>query len=269
MENGIVYYGKQARRQAKSQQILGPVLAAFARIFICVLVGSHAQAADGLRFEMAGGQCHYQQTPGGDYRWRYDANHQNQYTDFGCGEIGIAGDLNSRFGWAIRYTNLGRAHTRGITSTCPGDDCHLRDAAVSDTRPDCADHFNENNCEYQWNGDGGIKGINFSVNTEIAKVGPVKLEAELGVLLYQMKWNIQVFPMGCSDGDCPWRMTANQQTGYYLSPMGGIVGRVALTKNSSVFAGTRVYMRTSQHIPISSGVTGYSQTWMTGVQTSF
>lgn len=263
MQNGIVYYGKQVRRQAGL--IVGHVLVAFAFTFIC----SHAQAGDTLRFEVAGGQCRYQQAPEGLYQWRYDETHQSQYKDNGCGEIGIAGDINSRFGWAVRYTNLGRAHTRGITATCPNDDCNLRDASVSAARPECADHFNEQNCEYQWNGDGGIKGINFSVNTEIARIGKVSLEGELGVLLYQMKWNIQVFPMGCSDGDCPWRETANQQTGYYLSPMGGLVARFALTKNASLFAGSRLYMRTSQHIPISSGVTGYSQTWVAGVQTSF
>lgn len=243
---------------------------------LCVVIAAIAACtatkafSDPLRLEVAGGQCRYQQTPDGMYVWQHDENHASTFKDNGCGEIGISGKFaGSDYGWAVRYVNLGRAHTRAITAGCPNDDCTDRDTTKDVHRPECLTNFNDDNCEYQWNGDGGIKGINFSASMRLAQVGPIRVEGELGLLLYQMKWNIQVFPMGCSDGDCPWRMTANQQTGYYLSPMGGIVGRVALTKNSSVFAGTRVYMRTSQHIPISSGVTGYSQTWMAGIQTSF
>lgn len=221
-----------------------------------------------IKFEVAGGQCRYQKAPDGLYQW-HDQEHPSLFKDNGCGEIGIAGNLNPAYGWSLRYVNLGRAHTRGITATCPGDNCNNRDATLNPRRPDCATSFNEQNCEYQWNGDGGIKGINFAVNHELFKLGPVHFDGELGVLLYQMKWNIQVFPMDCSDGDCAWRETVNQKTGYFLSPMGGLTARIPITDRASLFAGTRIYLRTSQHLPISSGVQGYLQCWIAGIQTSF
>lgn len=240
--------------------------AVFAAIAACTAAKALADA--GLRFEMAGGQCRYERSPDGMW-WQKDQENASQYKDNGCGEIGIAGKLNPTYGWSLRYVNLGRAHTRALAVTCPNDDCALRNNSLDFRRPECLNSFNGDNCQYQWNGDGGIKGLNFALSTEMVKLGRVSVEGEIGVLLYQMKWNEQVFPLGCDDGACPWRVTVDQKTGYYLSPMGGLTAKLALTPNSSLFMGTRLYLRTSQHVPIASGVQGYVQCWMAGIQTSF
>lgn len=221
-----------------------------------------------LRLEVAFGQCRFQKSPDGMW-WQKDQENNSRYKDNGCGEFGIRGTLNPVFGWSLRYVNLGRAHTNSRAVTCPADNCANRDPKKDFQRADCMPKFNEDNCRYQWLGDGGIKGIAFALNAELFAYGRFSLEGEAGAMLYQLKWNAQIYPLGCHDGACPWRETVDQKTNYALTPLAGLALRYRLTEHSSIFLKSDIYFRTQQHLPISAGIGGYAQTWLAGMSMSF
>ena len=244
-------------------------------VFFGLLVGiaigaprSEGLKLDGLRAEFSLGECRYQKSPNGMW-WDQDHENASHYRDNGCGTLGLAGkfperwDMLKDYGWALRYVNLGRVHTRALARTLPNDDPANR-RNVDVRRAECYPAINFDNCLYQWHGDGGVKGLSASLTTELKKFGPVRLDAELGALLYQIKWNEQVYPLGCSDPNCPWKESNNyQKSTYYLSPMLGLALRYPLTERVSISFGSRVYLRTTQHMPVSPGFSNYIQTWET------
>lgn len=221
-----------------------------------------------VRLELGLGQARYGQSPDGMW-WQSDHQNQSVYKHNGAIDAGVAVSLNPAWSFNVRYVNFGQAHTRALAVTCPGDDCTKRDMTKDLRRAECGRGFAEN-CLYQWNGDGGDNpGLNFSLSVRALSFERLSIEPELGLFIYRMHWNEQVYPLGCTDGACPWRVTVDQKTGYYVSPMGGLIARVALTKDLSAFAGTRYYLRTSQHVPISAGISGPVQMWLAGLAWSF
>lgn len=234
---------------------------------LCLAFFSAEVMADELKVNAAVGQGVYQPSPPGMW-WQPDQNNQNVYRDNNSFELGVSGKLNHAFGWSVRYVNLGRAHTRATAITTPNDSGQ-RDLSKDTTRADCKQAFSEDNCLYHWSGDGGSSpGINISFSAEILKLGALSLEGELGAYLYRMKWSEQVCPSDCQTNEA-WRVTIEQKTGYYISPMAGLTASVQVLKDVSVFVASRLYMRTSQHMPISAGVAGPAQTWLTGISVSF
>lgn len=223
---------------------------------------------DALRFDAAMGQCRYQSSPDGMW-YQKDQEHHNSYKDM-CGELGISGKLNPVYGWSIRYVNLGMVHTNAYAVTCPADECDKRTAGLDPKRAECDPVYNDDSCKYRFLGGGGIKGFNFAISAEVARIKKFSLEAEAGVLLYQLRWAAQVYPLSCYDSPCQWKAGgADQKAGPFLSPMVGLTARYDLTETASVFVATRFYLRTSQHTPVSPGFSGYIQTWLAGVSFGF
>lgn len=228
-----------------------------------LLIGIAGSSFSQVRVDVAAGQGRYQASPAGQW-WQPDQNNQNRYKDNQSVEMGLSGKINPTFGWAVRYVNLGRAHTRATAVTTPSDSGQ-RDKSKDPSRSECKQAFNEDNCLYHWSGDGGSSpGINLSGTAQLLTLGRLSFEGELGAYLYKMKWSEQVCPVDCQTNDA-WRVTVEQKTGYYISPMGGLTARLSITKDISVFVATRLYTRTSQHVPISAGISGPAQTWLGGV----
>lgn len=264
-------------KRASALVFLGAVLGYLAGVLSSVSVQTRADEAaftkalnqpHEVRVEIASGQARYGQSP--DNMW-WQSGHENQsvYKHNGTIDAGIGVSINPTWSVNLRYVNFGLAHTRALAITCPNDDCTKRDLTKDTRRAECGQGFAEN-CLYQWNGDGGDNpGLNFSISARALRLGQLSIEPEIGLFLYRMHWNEQVYPLGCTDNTCPWRVTVEQKTGYYLSPMGGLMARLAITKELSLVAGTRYYLRTSQHVPISAGISGPVQTWLAGVAINF
>lgn len=234
-----------------------------------VALDSLLEPRPALEYSAAAGQGRFGKSPDGMW-WQSDHDNPSRYKDNRSFELGVAGRITGSYGWSIRYVSLGRAHTRAMARTSVGDDAKNIDRSKDGRRAACQSGFNEDNCEYQWSGDGGpTPGLNFAIDYELVKIGRFSLEPEVGAYVYRMKWSEQVFPMDCTDTACPWRVTVEQKTGYYVSPMAGLTARFSLARNASVFVATRYYLRTSQHVPISAGISGPAQTWLAGITTSF
>lgn len=214
-----------------------------------------------LKFELGVGQCRFGPSPDGMW-WQKDQEHSNRYKTNGCIEWGVAGKVNPLFGWSLRWVDLGQAHTNALAIACANDDCSKTDRTQI-RRAECSAGI-KGDCLYQWKGAGGIKGVNFALSMEMLRHGHLSLEGELGVLVYRMRWSEQIYPMGCDGASCPWRYEVEQKTGYYASPEVSLIARYKY-----LWAGTRYYTRTSQHVPISAGISGPAQTWMAGVQVPF
>lgn len=233
---------------------------------VCVATNSMAES---LHFDAAFGQCRYQKSPDGMW-WQSDQENISRYKDNGCWQLGVSGPLTPRFSWTARYVNLGGIQTYSLAVTCPSDDCSNRDKSKDFQRAECNPKFLDDNCRYQWLGQGRIRGLSFGLGAELLRAGPLGVEAEAGILIYQLQYDAQIYPMGCTDGSCPWRERINQKDGPYVSPMFGGTLRLHLNgSNSSVFVTTQIFTRTSQHTPITAGYSGYVQTWLAGIRTSF
>lgn len=256
----------------KSLSLLIGMVGFMAGLSVSLTINALAQKSEtpALKLDLAYGQCRYGKSPDGMW-WQSDQENHSIYKD-NCGEIGVSRKFASypAFGWSVRYITLGRAHTRAIARTSMNDDYRNIDRTKDGRRAECQPRFNDDNCDYLWSGDGGASpGLNFALNADFAKLGAVTFEGEIGAYFYRMKWSEQIFPMGCHDGGCPWRNTVEQKTGYYISPMAGLTAKFPIWDRLSGFVATRYYFRTSQHVPISAGVSGPVQTWLVGLSVSF
>lgn len=222
-----------------------------------------AQADPNFKAEYAAGQCRYQKSPDGMW-WQHDHENASRYKDNDCSEIGLGWKLNERYGMSLRWVNLGHITTSARANDCDDSGCAIADKSLM-FRPECATQ-DQPNCVKLWTGGGGIHGINLSVNTELARVGQVSLDGEVGVLVYEMYWVTVVTPIQCVNRDaCAWRRaTDTQASGLYMSPMGALTLRW-----KDFFIASRIYTRTTEHTSISPGFSGYVQTWMAGVQIKF
>lgn len=221
----------------------------------------------GLSLEIYVGQCRYGEPPDG-MMWQREQEHANSFKDDRCGKLGIAGRLNPAYTWALRYVNLGRVRMDSLAVTCPEDDCTKVPAGVDTRRAECSKSQHDN-CLTRWKSGGGIKGVELVIGTELARLGLFSLEGTLGLFAYQIKYQAQIYPLDCLDQACAWRGKIDQKTGYYLTPAVGLGVRYPLTERTSVSFGTDYYLRTSQHVPISAGMSGPAQTWQAGLRMEF
>lgn len=225
-----------------------------------------AQADPNFKAEFAAGQCRAQKSPDGMWHQMYSEGLENasKYKDNNCAEIGLAWDLTPRYGMSVRWVNLGHYSTSARAITCPEDDCKLADRSAL-FRPECAQKDLQN-CVALWNGGGGIHGINLAVNTELARLGPLSLDGELGVFVYEMFWSEQVYPITCGGdhSNCAFKRDDVHESGLYMSPMGSLTLRW-----KGFFLASRIYARTTEHTNMSPGYSGYVQTWLAGVQIKF
>lgn len=217
-----------------------------------------------LKFAIAVGECRFEKSPDGMW-WQSDHENYSRYKNNRCGEIEVARkfDQAPALGWSIRYVTLGTAETNALASACPGDDCSKADRTIDQYRAECDKSF-QANCVYHWRTVNQIKGLNFALNLEVARKGIFAAELEGGVFAYFLKSYGEVTSTRCRDDNCPWRESIVQQSGLLLSPMVGMTLR-----GGPFFVATRYYFRTSQHSPITAGISGGVQTWLVGVQTSF
>lgn len=247
----------------------------FAAVLLSILASNtFAVEEHRLRAEVAYGQGRFERSPPGMW-WQPDHDNPSQYKDNQSWEAGLSYSLTPIFGVSARLVHIGWAHTRARATTCPLDDCANRDRSLDSRRQDCPLAFSDNNCMYEWDGDGGINhGINLALTAELLKVWRLSFEAEGGVLLYRVNWSEQVHNIGCSGTECPWRMDVDQRSDFFLSPMVGATLRAdrcfgLLPAGWGCSAGTRYYFRTTQHTPVTAGIAGPAQTWLIGMQKTF
>ena len=239
-----------------------------AGLLVAIGITSYSQPESDLRMKVGFGECRFGKSPDGMW-WQSDHENASQYKDH-CGEIGISGKLNPVFGWNLRYVNLGMARTRALAVTFPDDDGSKRDPSKDIHRAECQSAMNGDNCLYKWDGAGTPgKGLAFTIDREFLTWGPVKAFAEVGAFIYHLSWSEVVHRTDCHDGDCPGRVTVDQRSGYYLSPVVGGEIQFALTKRSSLYAAMRFYLRTTQHTPVTAGVSGPVEQTSFGLITSF
>ena len=216
--------------------------------------------------EVAGGQCRYGSSPDGMW-WQSDQEHSNRYKTNGCMQFGGALYLNPAWAVTARAINLGHAGLNALAVACPGDDCSKSNPALDKQRAACAGKFTED-CLYRWKGAGDIKGVLFGFRAKALSAADFSVEPELGVFVYRARWSAQVYPLTCSSGadnaTCPWRIEAEQKSGYYVSPEAGLMLRYKY-----LFAGTQYFFRTTQHTNITAGIGGPAQTWIAGVTVNF
>lgn len=210
-----------------------------------------------VKLEVALGQGRFQKSPDG--MWRQDPyENASRYKDNHSSEIGFAFRLTERYGMSVRWVNPGHITTSARAETCPEDNCKLTNRAAL-FREECA-HKDVQHCVQLWEGGGGVHGVNIAFNTELARIGQVSLDGELGAFAYEMYWVAKVYPLACKDHSaCEWSRTDKQESGLYLSPMLGLTARW-----KGLFVATRYYTRTTEHTSISPGFSGGIQTWLVG-----
>lgn len=244
------------------------ILAALALLSAMPIAAIAGDPGDKLRLDVMTGQCRQEASTDGTY-WQRDQEHSNRYKTNGCIEYGAHWQLTPVYGLNVRFApNMGTSRTRALAYTCPNDDCTTL-AKAEASRPECKDGI-ASNCKYLWKGEGGIRNaLTFSVDAEVARLGPVGLELEGGATLYRMTWHQQVSRTDCEDGDCAWRLNIEQRTGYFITPMIGAGVRWRASKEISFVAGTQYYFRTTEHTPATMGFGGRLQKWMIGASYHF
>lgn len=198
-----------------------------------------------FRVDLGIGSCKH--TERDSVFWQEDNPHSNNFTPK-CGELGLSGDLNPKFGWALRRVWLGYVHTRALAQTFPNDD--RANAISTDVQRAECQQLNGDNCMYQWNGDGQINGFSAVLSMNLYTSGRFRIDPEVGGFLYHMDWREQLYPVGKSDG--PSRLLEiNQKSGWFISPQVGVTVR-----SGNLYAGYRLFLRTSEHTPMTAPYKG-------------
>jgi hypothetical protein len=264
-----------AGRPAPAPRFTWSRIAALVLVFAALLALAQLASAatlDGLRVEGGVGDCRFSPSPPGQW-WQPDHEHSNDYKDH-CGEIGASLPVASVFGRELRlgarYVTLGRAHTRAIARTFDNDDAKLADASLDPQREECHKQIAKD-CDLWWTGDGGAKGLEFALTYELLSRGPFRLEGEAGAYVHQIKWNNQVYPLGCPDTSCAYRVTVNQKSDYQISPVVGLRLFFELSREDKLdlFVGFQEFLRIGEHTPVTAGVKGPVEKWTFGIAKTF
>lgn len=207
-----------------------------------------------FRIDLGYGSCKHTERDG--VFWQEENPHSNNFTPK-CGELGISGDLNPAYGWALRRVWLGYVKTRALADTFPKDD-RAEFIASEVQRAECATVL-AGNCKYQWNGDGMIDGFSAVLSFRLYQNGRFRIDPEAGAFVYHMDWRQQLYPMGKSDGPSRF-LEINQKSGWFVSPQIGVTTRYGL-----LYAGYRLFFRTSEHTPMTAPYKGPVHQLVAGV----
>jgi hypothetical protein len=241
------------------------------KTIFALLLGIFATSAiagqDGIRLQAGFGDCRFTGSPPGQW-WQPDHDHSNDFKDH-CGEARVSVPVAYGFRAYAGMVTLGRAHTRAIAQTYPADNKALADLTLDPNRAECAEQF-RNNCNYYWTGDGGpTPGFALGFSRELFRFGRLSVEPEVGVFIHQLKWNNQVYPLGCPDTECGWRITINQKSGYQFAPVIGVTATFEIMRKLDLYVAFREYLRIGEHVNVTAGVKGPVEQWLAGVQLTF
>ncbi len=238
-----------------------------ALLVLSILASSASAKDDGIRLQGAVGDCRFTGSPDGQW-WQRDHEHSNDFKEH-CGEIGISVPVAYGFRAHARFVTLGRAHTRAFAQTYPDDNKSRADLTLDPRRAECQPQFTSN-CEYYWTGDGGpTPGFVLGFSHDLFSVGVVRFEGEAGAFIHQLKWNNQVYPLGCAENDCPWRIAINQKSGYQVAPMVGLTSYIGIARGIDLYVAFREYLRIGEHVNVTAGIKGPVEQWLAGVQLTF
>lgn len=236
-------------------------------LLLGIFVSSALAGQDGIRLQAAVGDCRLTGSPPGQW-WQPDHEHSNDFKDH-CGEIAISAPVAYGFRAHAKFVTLGRAHTRALAQTFPEDSRALADLTLDPNRRECADRFS-NNCIYQWTGDGGpTPGVVLGFSRELFRLGRLSVEPELGVFIHKIKWNNQVYPLGCPESECAWRIEVNQRSGYQFAPVVGVTATFEIVPKLDLYVAFREYFRIGEHVNVTAGIKGPVEQWLAGVQLTF
>lgn len=236
-------------------------------LLLSITAASAIAGQDGIRLQAAGGDCRLTSSPPGQW-WQPDHDHSNDFKDH-CGEVRITAPVAYGFRAYAGIVTLGRAHTRAFAQTYPDDNKALANLSADPRRQECADKFS-NDCLYYWTGDGGpTPGLVLGFSRQLFKAGRLSVEPELGVFIHQMKWNNQVYPLGCPESECAWRITINQRSGYQFAPVVGVTALFEVAPKLDLYVAFREYLRIGEHVEVTAGIKGPVEQWLAGVQLTF
>lgn len=229
---------------------------------------AHAQGAskpmdlerqeDALRFDLGVGLCRFRDREG--VFWQPYHAHQLDIRST-CGELGLSGDFSRKFGWFLRYVPFGRQYISSEAQSLPDDDEARADRSYATLhRAECHGYPNPENCQYRWNGGGNMNGIALGFSRNLHRSGKFRLDNELGLLFYRLKWITAVHPYGCAD-NCAWRQRIEQWSDTIeTTPMLGLTVRYG-----DIYAGWRVYLQTSNRTNVTTPYAGPAHQFLIGV----
>lgn len=220
--------------------------------------GNLTRQEDVLRFDVGIGLCRFRDREGVFWQPYHPTQLDIRST---CGELGLSGDFNDAFGWFLRYVPFGRQYITSYAQSLPDDDEGKADRRAEVLhRAECHGGPNPENCQYHWSGGGNMNGIALGFSRNLYRSGKLRIDNELGLLFYRLKWITAVHPFGCED-DCTWRMRIEQRSDQIEhSPMLGFTARYG-----DVYAGWRVYLQSSNRTNVTAPYAGPVHQFLVGV----